>query len=404
MGNSSVEEIFRRYYQQTATPEEKDLLFGWINENKDQEQLLEMIQEMGFEIQPGEETIIDSKAATGIMERILNQTSQGAGLFSMKRWMYAAAAVLIALLAGSYWFFQNQNNKETKPLAKTTTAPSVRDQIRPGGNRAVLTLASGKQIILDSAANGDLASQANVKIIKLADGQIGYQNQEGITQLLYNTVATPIGGQYQLILADGSKVWLNAASSLRFPASFVGDNRTVELQGEAYFEIAHDPSKPFKVLANGTAVEVLGTHFNVNAYTDEPQLKTTLLEGKVKIENQGTVRFLTPGQQAAVEGPSKINIINDADLEGAVAWKEGKFVFKYDNIYSVMRQLSRWYDIHVQYGNNLSDDPFIGVIRIPRNESISVILNLLQKTKTVGFQLNGRTVTVTPYQNKAANP
>lgn len=404
MDNSSFEEIFRRYYQQTATPEEKDLLFGWINENKHREQLLEMIQEMGFETRPGEEAIIDSKAATRIMERILIQRSQSAGLFSIKRWMYAAAAVLVVLLAGSYWFFQNQNNKENKPLAKTAAPQPSRDQIRPGGNRAVLTLANGKQIILDSVANGNLASQANVKIIKLADGQIGYQNQEGATQLLYNTIATPIGGQYQLILADGSKVWLNAASSLRFPASFVGDNRTVELQGEAYFEIAHDASKPFKVLANGTAVEVLGTRFNVNAYTDEPQLKTTLLEGKVKIENQGTVRFLRPGQQAAVDGPSKINIINGADLEGATAWKEGKFVFKYDNIYSVMRQLSRWYDIHVQYGNNLSDDPFIGVIRIPRNENISVILNLLQKTKTVGFQINGRTVTVTPYQNKTANP
>jgi ferric-dicitrate binding protein FerR (iron transport regulator) len=200
-------------------------------------------------------------------------------------------------------------------------------------------------------------------------------------------------------LADGSKVWLNAASSLRYPTSFTGKERTVELQGEGYFEIAHDATKPFRVQVNGTTVEVLGTHFNINAYNDEPQLKTTLLEGKVKIENGGVVRFLKPGQQAVVEGEGKLALVNDADVEEAVAWKNGKFIFNGNDIHSVMRQLSRWYTITVQYNGQISDDEFVGIIPIPRSENISAILSLLQKTRTVSFQVNGRNVTVNPYKN-----
>jgi ferric-dicitrate binding protein FerR (iron transport regulator) len=352
---------------------------------------------MGLNYQPADEVVIEANRAEDLIDKILLETREKRpAVLATGWWKYASIAALLILLAGTYWLFKDRSQK-TIPVASKT--PSQPIEIRPGGNRAVLTLANGKQIILDSVATGNIADEARVKVIKMGDGQISYEDQPGLTEVLFNTISTPIGGQYQIVLADGSKVWLNAASSLRYPTSFAGKERIVELQGEGYFEIAHDATKPFRVQVNGTTVEVLGTHFNINAYNDEPQLKTTLLEGKVKIENGGVARFLKPGQQAVVEGEGKLALVNDADVEEAVAWKNGKFIFNGNDIHSVMRQLSRWYTITVQYNGQISDDEFVGIIPIPRSENISAILSLLQKTRTVSFQVNGRNVTVNPYKN-----
>jgi len=190
---------------------------------------------------------------------------------------------------------------------------------------------------------------------------------------------------------------VNAASSIRFPASFVGKERIVELKGEGYFEIAPDRQRPFQVLVNGTKVEVLGTHFNINAYTDEPSLMTTLLEGKIKLNSGGAISLLNPGQQAMISEPGKIQVVNNADIEEAVAWKNGKFIFNGNTIQSIMRQLSRWYDIKVEYANNLPTDEYVGAIH--RTENISAILHILEKTKTIDFKITGKQVTVIPYKN-----
>jgi ferric-dicitrate binding protein FerR (iron transport regulator) len=397
MDNASIEEIFRRYYEQKATPGEKDILFRWVREPANADRLIRLIEEMGLNYQAADEVIIEANRAEDLIDKILLETREKRpAVLATRWWKYASIAALLILLAGTYWLFKDRSQK-TIPVASKT--PSQPIEIRPGGNRAVLTLANGKQIILDSVATGNIADEARVKVIKMGDGQISYEDQPGLTEVLFNTISTPIGGQYQIVLADGSKVWLNAASSLRYPTSFAGKERIVELQGEGYFEIAHDATKPFRVQVNGTTVEVLGTHFNINAYNDEPQLKTTLLEGKVKIENGGVVRFLKPGQQAVVEGEGKLARVIDADVEEAVAWKNGKFIFNGNDIHSVMRQLSRWYTITVQYNGQISDDEFVGIIPIPRSENISAILSLLQKTRTVSFQVNGRNVTVSPYKN-----
>jgi transmembrane sensor len=395
MDNSSIEEIFRRYYEQKATAVEKARLFQWIQEQSHTEKLLQLINDMGLEHKPDTEIVIEPQKAKVIIEKILVKTRQKRpAVLRMKWWKYAAVAALFIMLAGGYWLF---HDSVATPVSNARMSSSRPVEIRPGGNKAVLTLADGRKIVLDSIATGDIADQAHVKIIKTDDGQISYLNGAGSDEILFNTISTPIGGQYQIVLADGSKVWLNAASSLRYPANFAGKERTVELKGEGYFEIVHDATKPFRVEVNGTTVEVLGTHFNINAYSDEPQLTTTLLEGKVKIENRGSVRFLKPGQQGTVEGPGKIKVVNDADLEESIAWKNGKFIFNGNNIYSVMRQLSRWYDIHAQYEDKLRNEEFVGVVSIPRSENISAILNVLQKMQVFRFKVNGRTVTVSPY-------
>ena len=308
---------------------------------------------------------------------------------------YAAAAIIIMATGLGFYFALPQTDKSA---VKANNEFIQQDDIRPGRDNAILTLADGSQINLDNVTNGNITSQGNTKVIKL-DGLINYQVEGSIpAEVTYNTITTPRGGQYQLVLADGSKVWLNASSSLRFPTAFAGKDRNVELTGEGYFEIAHDAAKPFHVSVKGMEVEVLGTHFNINAYADEPSIKTTLLEGKVKITNTGTTVILKPGQQAQVNSENKLAVIDNVDQEEAVAWKNGKFFFNGSNIYAVMRQLSRWYDVDVAYEGKISDDEFIGIVSVPRNENISFILKKLKATKTVDFNVTAKKIIVLPYQ------
>lgn len=401
MDNASIEEIFRRYYEQKASPEEKAMLFEWVKAPEHEEQILRLIEVRGLENEP-QETVIEPGKAKAIIDDILLQTRvRPATVARIKWWKYASVAALVVLVACGYLLFRDRGGK---PVAGIRKMPSQPIQIKPGGNKAVLTLADGREILLDSAHSGNIAEQAGVKVIKSEDGQISYLGQPGFEETMFNTISTPIGGQYQIVLADGSKVWLNAASSLRYPASFAGKERIVELKGEGFFEVAHDASKPFKVQVNGTTVEVLGTKFNINGYSDEPSLKATLLEGKVKIENGSVARFLKPGQQAVVENSGKVGIVNNADIEEAIAWKNGKFIFNGNDIHSVMRQISRWYAITVQYNGQIPDDEFIGVIPIPRSENISTVLDLLKKTGAVNFKVNGRNVIVSPYKNESVGP
>jgi len=311
------------------------------------------------------------------------------------------------VLFAGYFIF---NHHATTPIAKTKTQQQSRfeNDLTPGGNKAVLTLANGAQIILDSATNGALTQQGNTKIIKLDNGQLSYNSVNGSSsspktgEILYNTVSTPRGGQYQVVLADGSKVWLNAASSLRFPTSFTGNAREVTLTGEGYFEVTHDDAKPFKVLANGVEIKVLGTHFNINAYKDEPTIKTTLLEGSVKVGIGAASKTIRPGEQAQIEShDNSLNpniMVQSVDVDATVAWKNGRFIFHGNNILSVMRQLARWYDVEVSYEGNVTDEEFVGVINRSRYENISEILDMLEKTRTVSFAISGHHVTVMPFK------
>jgi transmembrane sensor len=305
----------------------------------------------------------------------------------------ASIAAVLILLSGTFlYFFLRDNQPKIASVAKKSPAAK---RVQPGGNKAILTLANGSNIVLGGAANGVLARQANIAIRKSSAGTIVYDAsnpRDANPATLYNTISTPRGGQYNITLSDGTRVWLNAASSLKFPAAFPGNERIVELSGEAYFEVAKLNSPlisgnggriPFKVITAGQTIEVLGTHFNVNAYDDEASVKTTLLEGSVKVVHAATnaSRILVPGQQAKVNSGIRIS---DVDPEQAVAWKNGYFNFSHENIRSIMRQVSRWYDIDIQYEGSITTEGFVGTIS--RFKDVAEVLEMLQLTGSVRFK------------------
>lgn len=278
-------------------------------------------------------------------------------------------------------------------ITRSSSPQIVQNQIQdigPGSNKAILTLSNGQQISLDGNQRGKLAQQGNAVITKTADGQVVYQaNSESNTdRAALNIITTPFGGQYHLVLADGTNAWLNAGSSITYPAVFTGNKRTVEITGEVYFEVAHNASKPFRVKSRGQLVEVLGTHFNINSYSNEPAIRTTLLEGSVKINDKTVIK---PNEQAIVSG-SSVQVQN-IDAELAVAWKNNKFMFNNDRIEDVMRMVERWYDVKVDYEGEIPDDKFGG--SVSRFASVSKVLNILELTGKVHFKVNGRRITVT---------
>lgn len=303
---------------------------------------------------------------------------------------YAAAAVAVIAVAIAIYFFNLK--KETLPVETSTSSSAVKD-VPAGGNKAILTLANGKKISLTDAANGNLLTQSGIAVTKTADGQLIYKvsgKPNKRTDMNYNVIVTPKGGQYRIILSDGSKVWLNAASSLRFPAEFMGTERNVELTGEGYFEISKNRKMPFNVIANGTKVMVLGTHFNVMAYTDDGGVKTTLLEGSVKLSSGQSTALLEPGQQGVANSSGAFDV-SDADIESAVAWKNGYFIFNNSDLQNVMNQLSRWYDVDVVFENQGKEHEFVG--EISRNYSLVKVLKILELSN-IKFELKGRTLIV----------
>jgi len=307
-------------------------------------------------------------------------------------------ASLLLLISTSLYFYTKK--ARIQKYAAESAKPTSND-INSGGNKAILTLADGSKIILDDAKNGFLANQAGVHIQKISNGELIYtfsnpqspsSDEEGQMKEVYNTIKTLVGGKYQLNLPDGSKVWLNAASSLRFPTFFTGNTREVELTGEAYFEVAKNKNMPFRVLSNHQIVEVLGTQFNINSYSDEAIIKTTLIEGSVKVIYGDKVVLLSPGQQAQPE-KNEVRIV-DADTAEVVAWKNDYFLFNNEDIRSIMRKVSRWYNVEVTYSGNISEVGFGG--NISRSKSISEVLDVLQFTNAVHFKIEGRRIIVMP--------
>lgn len=310
----------------------------------------------------------------------------------LRRWGWAAASILVLLATGAYFWLQQPG----KP--GTADTGSVRD-IPPGKQGAILTLADGRTIALDSLRNGLVAAQGGVSV-KLQDGKLVYDKHAGTApaagNVLYNIMATPKGRQYQLVLPDGTQVWLNAASSLRYPAVFEGTERTVEVTGEAYFEVAPNPKMPFRVkIGEGTVIEVLGTNFNVNAYSDEPGIHTTLLEGSVKISTQNRSQLLQPGQQVQIDKRDGVfTLIKEADVAQAIAWKEGIFSFTDASLETVMRQLARWYNVEVKYEGAIPQREFNGEIN--RGLTLAQVLKGLAKTKINYTIVNDNTILIQP--------
>lgn len=360
-------ELVRRYRDNRATKEELEVFFQLLKEGKIEMELKEVMNE---ESEKASKTTLIVPMYKRIWFRIA-----------------AAAAILILIGAGSFFIFFN---KEQNQIAKTNTIVPQND-IAPGGNKAVLTLGDSSKIILDNAQNGTLAQQGNTNVSKMNDGQIAYNVlNEKPTEVLYNTITTPRGGQYQLTLSDGSKVWLNAASSIRFPTAFIGNERKVEITGEAYFEITHDETKPFKVnVAGKEEVEVLGTHFNINSYSDEATINTTLLEGRVKISSLIThySSLITPGQQAQLNSNGEIILKKDVNKDEIMAWKNGQFYFEDANLKTILRQITRWYDVDVIYEGSVSDEKYFGIVS--RNSLLSEVLKSLQ-ANAIQFRIEGK--------------
>ncbi|ASZ09888.1 FecR domain-containing protein [Chitinophaga pendula] len=298
----------------------------------------------------------------------------------------AAAAVLIGIGTGIYYLWRPAGS----PGKQLVTAAAVADQA-PGGNRALLTLADGSTIVLDSARDGLLAQQGATQVIKLKNGQLSYKGAASNT-LTYNTISTPRGGQYQIALADGTVVWLNAASSLRFPSHFGGSSREVELTGEGYFEVAPMANQPFRVKAGNTTVDVLGTHFNINAYTDEQTQTTTLVEGAVRCRQGNSDVVLKPGQQAQVNNEA-LRLVKMADLEQVLAWKNGYFQFDGTPLPQLIRQIARWYDLEVQYEGQPPAREFSG--KISRTAYLSGVMKALQLSD-VHCRLEGKRLIILP--------
>jgi transmembrane sensor len=308
----------------------------------------------------------------------------------LRRFATAAAIILIAA-AAVYMFRPAQSAPDAVVKTGLNEQPLERDAL-PGGNRATLTLSDGSAIDLDGANSGELASQGGTGINKTEQGKLVYASDGypvASTEVLYNSIRTPRGGQYQVTLPDGTKVWLNAASSLRFPTRFAGDIRKVSLSGEAYFEVSEDKQRPFVVTVNDSEVEVLGTHFNILSYEDEV-LTTTLLEGSVIFKHGGAERIIRPGQAAKLHKDIRVEEVNIAD---AVAWKDGVTAFSNADIYSIMRQISRWYDLDVVYQGKMPDRKFTG--KIPRSARLSKVLKVLELSE-INFRIDEKIIVVTP--------
>ena len=320
------------------------------------------------------------------------------------KWSISVAATLV--ICGLWFFYYPQKiesyqviksvKKDSSIISKAEVAP--KDDIVPGGNKAVLTLANGKKINLTDVNIGTLAEQSNVQIAKIADGQLVYNvlsDQKVIDDQMNqnNTIETPRGGRYQMRLPDGTNVWLNSASRLTFPSSFSSlSKRKVELSGEAYFEVAKDKSRPFVVKTILQEVEVLGTHFNISSYEDESSVKTTLIEGSVKIVSKnGSDKILKPGQQSVLTADN-ITVENISEGQQALAWKNDQFVFESNDIQYVMRMISRWYNVEVEYVGTIPENRFGGAIS--KFENISEVLKSLESTGRVKFKIEGRRILV----------
>jgi len=295
--------------------------------------------------------------------------------------LVAAVIVTIAITSGFWYYYSKSGNVQVKNIVR-----AERDLL-PGGNKATLTLASGRTINLDNAATGSIMQQGAVSVVKQDSNLIAYDKIDKARDLevSWHTINIPRGGQYRIILPDGSKVWLNSASSLRFPTFFAGNTRQVMLIGQAYFEVANNKDKPFRVEVNQMQVQVLGTHFDIDAYADEVTAKTTLLEGSVKILNGSTSKIIVPGQQAQLLKNGLIKV-NTVDTQAATAWVNDRFDFDDLDISSVMRQLSRWYDVDVeiQHPEQITTT-FSG--RIRRSNNVSKVFSMLESSGHVQFKI-----------------
>lgn len=362
MDIQKAQELLDKHRAGTLTPDEKAMLDRWYLE----------VEANQPEAAPDADLIDKQKAVFArIQESIQPKT--------IRLWprIAAAASILLVCSAGLYFY------EHSKPKADQTTTIAKTD-IKPGHNQATLTLANGQKIILTKGLSGTIATQGNTSIQASQQNIVYAAAPNSENQISYNTLSTAKGEQspYPLVLADGTKAWLNAESSITFPVAFVGKERSVTVTGEVYFEVVHNEKMPFKVKTANQSIEDIGTHFNVNAYNDEPATITTLLEGAVKVNNH----LLKPGQQS--DGTN----ITAANTDAVMAWRNGYFQFDDEHIQPIMRRIARWYNVDVVYTDNAPTDKFYGYV--PRFSNASQVLKKLELTNKVHFKIEGRRIMV----------
>lgn len=382
--NRRLAELEQKWLNGTISAEERLEYARWYNDIDEDDPLF-----IPIDFASGAEEL-----RTRILSNILETKSKTLLLSRRKKmiqWMSAAAVLVLGILSYYYWF----NDIQEKPV-KAIAKEVISNDVQPGQEGAILILADGSTIVLDSTTNGSIARQGTTAIVK-TNGRLAYRMERTEPdEIMYNMLVTPRGRQYNLTLPDGSQVWLNAESSLRFPTAFTGKTREVELTGEGYFEIAPavvtGKRIPFIVKVKNSSVEVLGTHFNIMAYADEQSMETTLIEGSVKIYNENYSGLLKPGEQAINRDNGQIKFGKAPDIEKVLAWKNGKFVFEETNIRQIMRQLTRWYDVEVEYKEDISNFDFTG--GITKYTNVSEVLKMLELTGVLKFDISHKKIIV----------
>lgn len=391
--------LLERYFQKTISVEEQDELNEMMTDLEVTLPLEEWMREKWHAYRPGEtmppedaDRYFSNIMVTGDADASAVKEIKPRNRISLLNYYWARiAAVFLIVIAGYILYLVSGKEKEPEH-SENLVVDLPRQDVEPGGKFATLTLADGSKVVLDSMSDGLIASQGNARVIKLEDGALKYESGKTPGKIVYNTMSTPVGGTYQLMLPDGTGVWLNASSSITYPTAFAGNERKVSITGEVYFEVTKNTVMPFKVNAGEQVIEVLGTHFNVNAYGDEHTVNTTLAEGKVKVINNNNAVMLKPGQQVQKDKAGNLKLVYNPDLDEILAWKDGVFRFNGTSIETIMRQVGRWYDVNVIYKDKISEQ---FVAEIPRNVNVSKLLELLELTKQVRFTINNKVITVT---------
>jgi len=411
MNNSRLQYLFEKYFNKTASTEERDELARLVGMENHREQVMRLFT-AAWEKYEGEGIVISAKRADEMLQDIFHSPAPSVpvevsaspaetGIYtrreeekapkvrSMHVWVrIAAAAVILLVITEGYRLLISRQSTN----AKTTIAQKPSGDVRPGSYKACLTLADGRRIVLDSAALGKLAQQGSTAVIN-KNGRLVYQAGPGSREsVVYNTLATSKGETYSFTLADGSKVWLNSGSSVHFPVSFPGKERRIEITGEAYVKVAKDPAKSFIVSVNGMEVQALGTEFNINAYSDEDNINTTLIDGAVKVTKGEEHALLKPGEQTKLNVKGHLSQPVDVNVAEVVSWKEGNFQFESADIKTILRQFARWYDVEIIYESPVKDRRFFCIVS--RNSTLANVLQML-KASDIKFRIEGKKLYVT---------
>lgn len=378
-----ISNLLEKFVAGTATPSEESELHAWYRQlNLSKEDNVPIL------LKESEKEQLKRKMLRDMLKQIGSQSLGKVVPFYKKKEFIRkiAVAAIFFIVAASILFIYNPRKQSQVAIAQNI----LKEDIAPGHNGAILHLSNGKTIALDSTGDGVIAQQGGLKIVK-KDGKLSYIGKSD--KVVYNDIVTARGQQWELELPDGTKVWLNAASSIHYPLSFKGKERLVKITGEAYFEVVHNSAQPFKVQVGNVQIEDIGTTFNVNAYSDEPLTKTTLVDGSVKVSTGNNTKLLTPGQQAITQENNSIQIKKNVNVEEVISWKNGQIKFENEDLQTIMRQISRWYDVDITYQNNIPNKIFNG--GISRKSNLSELLKILE-FEGVHFTQKGRNIIVNP--------